>query len=453
MRRTPRVLTSSKLRTNATSSMLNVDRSLHSIAIGRRIGADQGAYGLLGKVNEHSGGASILDHAVWLDLEYPHVIGIFGSRGSGKSFDLGVICECVSGLSGVVNGNLISASVILFDVQNQFWTLALHPDDTLEEDRQQLNDLDNWGVLPSAIDRTRIWNPAGASASDSTFTDFKLSPSQLSGDDWLNMLALERYSAMGQALLQLVENWPSASPGELATSAVPSRVLNSFQDSTIDGVRWRLQGLAQSAFIGEPGIDINELLLSGYLSVIMLRNLPDNLRQLVVGVLTRLTSNRLGTLQQQARLARRHHREPPASELPKRVWLVLDEAHVLVPSNSTTAATEPVIDYVKRGRDAGLSLVFATQQPSAVDSRLMSQVDLTLTHTMGFEVDIAAALQRMPTRTSLTYRLEGIELSSLNDAIRTLDPGDCMVADTSSGRVFAMRVRPRATAHGGNTPV
>ena len=100
----------------------------------------------------------------------------------------------------------------------------------------------------------------------------------------------------------------------------------------------------------------------------------------------------------------------------------------------------------------GLSLIFATQQPSAVDTRLMSQVDLTLTHTLGFEVDIAAALQRMPTRTNVSYRIAGIELPSLSDAVRTLDAGDCIVADTSSRRVFAMRVRPRLTAHGGNIP-
>ena len=38
--------------------------------------------------------------------------------------------------------------------------------------------------------------------------------------------------------------------------------------------------------------------------------------------------------------------------------------------------TGPLVDYVKRGRDAGLSLIFATQQPSAVNSKLMSQVDI-----------------------------------------------------------------------------
>ena len=112
------------------------------------------------------------------------------------------------------------------------------------------------------------------------------------------------------------------------------------------------------------------------------------MRQLVAAVVTRLISNRFGTHQQSLRLSRRYNSAPPSGDLPRRVWLIVDEAHVLVPSGAQTAATDPVIDYVKRGRDAGLSLLFATQQPSAVDSRLMSQVDLTLTHTLGFEVDI-----------------------------------------------------------------
>ena len=453
MRRMKRVLSGAKLRTSAASSHLNVDSGTNSLAIGRRPGSNPTGYGFLGKVNEHSGGVSILDYSVWFDLEYPHVVGVFGSRGSGKSFDLGVMAECISGMNGVIRGDLPDQAILILDVQNQFWTLAFEPDAGLSEDARHLSDLIKWGIERGRISNIRVWAPAGSVVSEAFFSEFKLAPNQLSEEDWLTTLGLQRFTPMGQALLRLLEQRPNALPDELQALAGRTAILSSFQDSTVDGLRWRLAGLANAEVIGTPGVSINDLCVKGSVSVLLLRDLPDSMRQLVAGVISRLISNRFGKFQQETRLARRLDRAPPSEDLPKRLWLIVDEAHLLVPSGSQTAATNPIIDYVKRGRDAGLSLIFATQQPSAVDSRLMSQVDLTLTHMLGFEVDITAAIQRMPTRTSVSYQHKGIELNSLADAIRTLDPGDCVVADGASGRVFVMRVRPRVTAHGGNHPV
>jgi DNA helicase HerA-like ATPase len=117
-----------------------------------------------------------------------------------------------------------------------------------------------------------------------------------------------------------------------------------------------------------------------------------------------------------------------------------------------TAATGPLVDYVKRGRDAGLSLIFATQQPSAVNSKLMSQVDITITHTLGFETDLSAAVARMPTRTSVEYEIDNQKVSALSDVLRSLRPGEAVIADGASGRVFIAKMRPRVSAHGGATP-
>ena len=453
MRSMKRVLSRAELRTNAMSSQLNVDNASRSVVVGRRLDSRPAAYGFLGKVNEHSGGASILDYSVWLDLEFPHVVGVFGSRGSGKSFDLGVAVECISGVEGIQYGENSDSSVLILDVQNQFWTLEFKPDSELPEDADQLSDLETWGLSPSIVPKIRIWSPAGAKANGPSFPEFKLAPDQLTEEDWLTTLGLGRFSPMGQALLQLLEQRPKALPADLHSISVPGPSLNSFQDSTIEGLRWRLAGLANAEIIGRPGVSIDDLCARGTVSVLLLRELSDSLRQLVAGVISRLISERFGRYQQEVRMARRFNQPPPRGDLPPRVWLVVDEAHVLVPSGSQTAASEPIVDYVKRGRDAGLSLIFATQQPSAVDSRLMSQVDLTLTHTLGFEVDISAAIQRMPTRTAVSYQHAGLELPSLGDAIRTLNPGDCIVADGASGRAFAMRVRPRVTAHGGNHPL
>ena len=452
MRRVKRVLTSARLRTKATSSQLNVDAETRSISIGRRPSSSPAAFGFIGKASEHSGGSSILDHSVWVDVEYPHVIGVFGSRGSGKSFDLGVAAECISGVPGVIEGERPDSAVLILDVQNQFWTLGFQPDSDLSEDGAHLADLEAWGLSPSKLPNVKVWSPAGSSVSEIDSGALNLAPSQLSDEDWLTTLELERFSPMGQALLELLDQHPDSLPADLRDLAARGTVFRGFQDSTIEGLRWRLAGLDKTGLIGRPGLSIDDLCAKGTVSVLLLRELPDSMRQLVTGAISRLISDRFGKFQQEMRFARRSHRAMPPDDLPKRVWLIVDEAHVLVPNGARTPASEPIIDYVKRGRDAGLSLIFATQQPSAVNSRLLSQVDITLTHTLGFEADISAAIQRMPTRSSILYQHAGFDLPSLGDAIRTLEPGECIVADSASGRAFAMRVRPRVTAHGGNHP-
>ena len=157
-----------------------------------------------------------------------------------------------------------------------------------------------------------------------------------------------------------------------------------------------------------------------------------------------MVADRLGRAHQARKVARRIEASASGNVdgLAGRLWLVLDEAHVLVPSDGTTAATVPLIDYVKRGRDAGLSLIFATQQPSAVSTKLLSQVDLTITHSLGFDSDINAAIARMPTRTSVDYEINGQKAGSLNDVVRSLGPGEAFIADGASDRVFIAKIRP-----------
>lgn len=454
MERLKTVLTKAQFKTTISSAMINSDPGKRAVFTGCRKDADNSAFGLIGKIAEHSAGRNLLDYGVWLDFSFPHVIGVFGARGSGKSFDLGIIAEALANLNTITVGNVPSMATVVFDVQNQFWTLGLKPSKNLPEDKEHLKIIEKWGLSPQQVSNLNLWLPSGCNTNLPEVNYFKLSPAQLLDSDWLSLLELERYTPMGQALLALLSERNDGDVEYLAARALPSnRVLSSFQQSTIDGLRWRLQALAHTDLVGEPGIDATNLLKPSTTSILLLRDLPESLRSLVIGALMRIFSSRMGNYHQSRRVARRHEGvEMPSEDFPERVWVILDEAHVVVPSYTRTAATEPIVDYVKRGRDSGLSLVFATQQPSAIDHRLMSQVDLTLTHSLGFDSDLQAAIGRMPTRTSVDYEKAGFKIPSLGDAIRLLDTGVSFVADSANGRVFISQMRCRLTAHGGNTP-
>src|SRR5690348_11567356 len=78
----------------------------------------------LGKVLENTSGKNYLSADTWLDVTFPHVVYITGTRGSGKSFDLGVLLEGISELrdpSPIQNGVAPICSIVI-DTQSQFWT-------------------------------------------------------------------------------------------------------------------------------------------------------------------------------------------------------------------------------------------------------------------------------------------------------------------------------------------
>jgi hypothetical protein len=445
-----KVFTSSRYHTKGQYGFTLADRSKTILIGGRDIAAARPAF--IGKIVEQGRTENLLDYEVHCDVSFPHVIGIFGSRGSGKSFDLGVILEGIFLPATGTSAETPDAGIV-FDVQDQFWTLGFEPQAAIPQDGVQIRELEKWGLRPAAIPHLRVLIPPGADTPVPGAIPFSLAPSQLSPADWLAILELERFSAMGQALLGLLESEGLLTPSELVVRFRSTGALLNFQPSTIDALRWRLESLDKTGIIGPEGVSVDELLAPGTLSVVLMRNLSESVRGLVVGVIARLVSDRMGRAQQSKKVAMRTGASiSDGPTLATRLWMVLDEAHVLVPSDGVTAASAPLIDYVKRGRDAGLSLIFATQQPSAVNSKLISQVDLTFTHTLGFDSDLTAAVARMPTKSNVEYDIANEHAGSMADVIRSLAPGEAVVADTSSGRVFIAKIRPRMSAHGGVSP-
>lgn len=453
-----------------------IPRGRHLLLGQRRNKGSTDALILLGKCIEHTSVRDMYDANVWLDVQFPHVIFICGKRGSGKSYDLGVLAEglALTGVSGIATKDS-RITTIIFDTQNQFWSLGVPPSSKLPEDKAQLSELASWGLQAAPLTDVTLFIPMGDKKFLGTEKEFVISPSDMDVNDWCGLLQVERYSPMGQCIRTVhrkvtESGYTCFSGADLASEVrvAPKKdyelddvircllrdpeVVDQMQSITRDAVLWRLESLQDSRLFAQGGIQVTDVLVPGGVSVFLLRNLDDATKALVVSVICKRIFTVMGEYHTRRKVARRLSDEVPHRDLPLGVWTIIDEAHVICPAHQTAAAKSVLVEYVKRGRDAGLSLVLATQQPSAVDPSVLSQVDLAIVHRLVLDSDIGAALSRFPSRFPSEVAVAGQEVGDARSLVRLLDEGEALVGDAESERGFLVQIRPRITAHAGDEP-
>lgn len=432
----------------------------------------------IGKCIEHTGVPDFYDSNVWVDVSFPHAIFISGTRGSGKSFDIGVFIESLLlPPDSRVTTATHPAAVLILDPQNQFWTLGRAPSEELPEDQEHTTALQAWGLTPRSVDNIRIYVCPGDPKPIGTEVDLQLPASDLSADDLCSFWGTDVYSPQGHVIATLLEKvgksgydaereTAAGSPTSVHVSPEPnykiddilrclaedSEILKKMAPQTVDAVRWRLESLRRTGLFAARGVPVMDLISEGRATVVMLRSVDDATKALVGGLIVKKIYETMGGHHALRKVQRRLGASPSEKRtVPNRVWCVVDEAHLFCPSDSETSSTRSLIEYVKRGRDAGLSLILATQQPSAVNSRLLSQIDLALVHRLTFEGDINAALARIPASLPPTFSV-GNSSKDARALVRLLESGEAILGDAQVDRAFLCRIRPRLTAHGGSEP-
>jgi len=397
---------------------------------------------LLGRVLDEQG----FHKRVYLDGLSPHVVFISGARGSGKSYSLGVIAE------ELVLKNPNVASVVI-DPIGIFWSMKFP-----NRDSKELSVLSDWGLEPTGVENTRVFVPYGLrnSVPGNTYDKlFSLKPSELSVDDWCLTFGIERFSPSGLLLEKAIEKarekYSDFGLDELIKVIEKDKELVSkekgYKSDSRRALVSRLEAAKSWGVLSKEGTSLAEVCKAGVISVIDISFLDENVASLVIGMLAKkiLNARKLVTRQETMGgfVELNDLEEVVDKDIPP-TWLFIDEAHTLIPSGSSkTAATSSLIEYVKQGRRPGCSLVFATQQPSAIDTRVLSQLDLLLCHKLIFNEDLKAVLKRMPTSLPQEFTKSGF--------IKKLPIGVCLTGDRSdeTSRAFVMQVRPRLSQHEG----
>jgi len=404
----------------------------------------------LGKGFVKMGQTSSLSNPILMDVARSHVVLICGKRGSGKSYTLGVLTEEISSLPDEIAKNI---AVLIFDTMGIFWTMAYR-----NEKEKEL--LYSWQLESKKIP-IRIFVPYGYANEYKekgipVTKSFALKVSELSTDDWVVTFGLNFLDDVAIVIQRIIQKLHDTEKDFdlddiIATIEKDERADKKDKDAAInlfEGARtWGL-----FAIKGEKGTEVKDIIEGGKPTVLDLSCYSSigtfNVRALVIGLLSKkLFNERMAARKTEEIAAVQHGLDylyyKEKREMPL-VWLVIDEAHEFLPKDEKTAATDALVQLLREGRQPGISLALATQQPGVIHHDALTQSDIVISHRVTAKPDIDALNFIMQ-----TYLLEDVKTHMNNlPALK----GSAIILDDNSERIYPMRVRPRFTWHGGEAP-
>jgi len=395
---------------------------------------------------------------VYLDGLNPHVVFVCGARGSGKSYVLGVVAEELA----MKNKNV---GIVVVDPIGVFWSMK-HPN----KEEKELEALAKWGIMPKGLNNVKVFIPVGMkdSVPKSTYDAvFSIQPALLTAEDWCLTFGIDRFSPTGLLMEKGIVKVKSGYTTEEGKEVRGKQNTFSLEDlgkcfefdaelndknkgykaDSIRALVSRFDAAKHWGIFDEKGTSLGLLSREGQMTILDTSFLEDNVSALVVGIIARrlLSARKLGTRREAAGKFDDNTDMEDIVELNiPPTWLFIDEAHTLIPGgNQKTPASSALVEYVKQGRRPGCSLVFATQQPSAIDSKVLSQLDIILAHKLVFDDDIKSIYKRTPTIVPFAYKKANF--------IKTMPVGIALTGDRSetTSRAFVMAIRPRMSQHEG----
>lgn len=391
-----------------------------------------------------------LSNNIYLDVARSHVVLVAGKRGSGKSYTLGVLTEEISNLPKEVSQNIAS---LIFDTMGIYWTMKY----VNEKDKELLSE---WGLKPRNLP-VKVFVPFGHYEE---FTEneipvdekFALGAPELTSEDWITTFGLNLIEPISilieRSLVELREKKKNFTIRDIIEVIEKDK---KSEKEVINGAVGLFEAADSWGIFAKDKTKptkINELVSAGVTSVLDLSSYNSigafNVRALVISLISR-------KLFQERMQERRSEEVKSISEgldysgknqkkdYPL-VWLFIDEAHEFLPKDEKIVSTDALIQILREGRQPGISIVLATQQPGKIHSDVMTQSDIVISHRVTSKPDIEALNGMM--QSYLTDTIQGYmnDLPSLK--------GSAIILDDNSERIYPMRIRPRFTWHGGEAP-
>jgi len=379
---------------------------------------------------------SSLGADVYVDALHPHIILICGKRGYGKSYTAGVFIEEIGNLEKELRKNL---GVVVFDTLGIFWTMNY-------KNRDARDKLKMWSMEPKNLDINLMvpkkyveeYKNNGIDASS-----FSLRVSELSVHHWLQLFDVKFTEPFGIALTRTVQKMQLSSD-RFSINDLLNCIKNDERcDDRVKGVAENLLSIAESwGVFDEDGISINDLVSGGRITILDVSYLSDdNLKNIVLSIVAEKI------FEERIRERKIHEQEKMGISYKRKgipmVWLVIDEAQLFLPDDKQILSKDILINtWMRQGRQPGLSLVMATQRPSALEPEVLSHSDMILCHRLTSQEDIDALSKIRP-----TYMHGDIKesIQKIGD-----EKGVALFIDDNSESIHIVKIRPRLSWHGGS---
>lgn len=402
----------------------------------------------LGKSYVTMGNYTSLSNPIFMDIARSHVVLISGKRGSGKSYTMGTMAEALSDLGSEESGNIAS---VIFDTMGIYWTMKFKN----EKDRELLTE---WGLQSKNVP-LKVYAPFGyyqeyRDKGIDVDYEFAIKISELEPSDWVSLFEL-KFTDPVAVLIESVVSGLLATKSSFGFKDI-YELINS-ANNTDQQTRNAAIALFEAAktwkvFDEARGTTVRDLITAGETTVIDLSMYASlgafNVRALIIGLVSKKIFNeRMESRKDEEIQAVQHgvdymnyqvQREMPL------VWIFIDEAHEFLPREGKTPATDALVQLLREGRQPGVSMVMATQQPGKIHTDAMTQSDIVLSHRVTARLDVEA----------LNDITQSYMYSSISDKLNGLPhlKGSAIILDDNSERIYPMRIRPRFTWHGGEAP-
>jgi len=402
----------------------------------------------LGKGYVKMGNYTSLSNRIWMDVARSHVVLVAGKRGSGKSYSLGTIAEELADLPEEAAKNIAS---LIFDTMGIFWTMKF-------KNEKEKDLLKEWGLESKNLP-VKVFIPFGKVEEykeklvpfDYTFA---LKASELEAEDWITIFNLSMTSLEGVLVTRTISNLKDE--GSFTIVDIGDRIKKDFQSNkeTKEIVSALFSAVDNWGIFSktEEGTEISDLVSIGTTTVLDISVYSSisafNVRALVISLISRkLFETRMDARKKEELEALQHGQDYLSYKQERKeplIWLFLDEAHEFLPKEGKTPATDALVQILREGRQPGISLVLATQQPGQIHKDVMTQSDIVIAHRLTAKLDIESLNEIMQTYLTKTIKQQIDDLPNLK--------GSAIILDDNSERIYSIRVRPRFTWHGGEAP-
>jgi len=366
-----------------------------------------------------------------------------------NSYTMGSIAEGLADMDPDISKNL---SFLMLDTMGVYWSMK-YPNNK-EEDL-----LSKWGIEGKGLG-VQIYVPGGffeKYKEDGIPVDypFYIRPNELSAEDWLNAFKLTTDDAVGVGIQRVIGRLLNKGENFSLNDVISDlekdeRLENKTKFAAIN----RIENAKTWGIFSKKGTQIKNLLKGGIVTIMDLSPyvaMPGgwDVKSLVLGIIAkkifveRMLVRKREELYDIINKTQVVREEEVKEDLPM-PWLIVDEAHEFLPRDEIVPSSQALITILREGRQPGVSLILATQQPARIHTDAITQSDLVLAHRLTASFDLEAL-----DKIFLSYNSKGSR-TLFNSMPRT--KGCAIIMDDKNERLHTMQVKPRFSWHGGEDP-